>query len=154
RAPESYSPPVQFSMPPGPEPAVPAPDPNRPLIAMADVDWKSHVLGGVLESPDGDEWRWCRPSARFRLTPDNVRGLPFYMRVILVDDSFRQSGAVTVAISINGHELARPRFANGGQHEYTHPVPEDWLAAGTPAAITLDVSPPLVTSGGDQLGVL
>ncbi len=154
RAPESYPPPAQFVMPPGAEPPVATQDPNRLLIAMADVDWKSYLVSGVIESPDGDDMRWCRPSVRFRLTPNDVQGLQFYMRFILHDLILRKSGSATIAISINGRELDRPRFVNGGEKEYIHPVPDGWLAPGRPVAIALDMDPPLVISAGDQLGIL
>ena len=153
RPPDSYPLPKQFIMPSGPEPAVAMPDPNRLLIEMADLDWKSHALAGVLDGPDGEEMRWCRPSVRFRLTPKDVQGLSFYMRFILVDDLLRQSGAAALAVSINGRELDRAKLTNGGEQEYRHPVPNDWLAAGQPVTIAVDITPPLATPGG-ELGVL
>ncbi|HEV2690939.1 MAG TPA: hypothetical protein VGV35_20425 [Bryobacteraceae bacterium] len=130
------------------------PEPNRLLIAMADADWKSHVVDGVLNGPDGATYQWTRPTASFRLTPNDVRALQFYMRFTLVDDSFRQTGAVTIAISINGHELDRPRMTNSGEREYVHGVPDGWITAGRPVTIALDVEPALITSRGDKLGVL
>ena len=152
REPESYPPPAQFVMPSGPEPAATMPDPNRPLIAMADLDWKTHVVDGVLDGPDGETFRWCHPKAEFRMAPTDVRGLVFYTRFILVDDQFR-NGAVTLTISINGHTLDRARMAKSGGQEYSRPVPDGWLVAGQPAIITLDLSPWLM-SNGEQLGVL
>ena len=154
RAPDSYPPPVQFVMPSGPEPAAALPGPNRPLLAMADADWKSHVLEGVLDGPDGESFRWCRPVARFRVTPNDVHVLQFYMRFIVVDDALRQTGAVTIAISINGHTLDRPRITTGGEQEYVHDVPQGWLVAREPVTIALDAQPGLVVSPTERLGVL
>jgi len=153
-APDSYPPPAQFVMPSGPEPPAAMPDAFRPLINMADLDWKSHVLADVLDGPDSEEWRWCRPSPRFRITPNEIQGAQFYMRFIVVADILRKSGAVTVAISINGHELDRPRYVEDGEHEYTRAVPDGWLVANQPVTIALDVTPPLVTASGDKLGIL
>ena len=154
RGPESYPPPAQFVMPSGPEPPATMPDPNRLLIAMADLDWKSHVIDGVLDGPDSENYRWCHPRALFRLTPTDIRSLVFYTRFILIDAQFRPAGVVTLTISINGHTLDRARFVKSGDQEYLRPVPEGWLTAGEPVIITLDLAPPLPVANGDQLGVL
>jgi len=140
-------------MPSGPEPAPTMPDPDRPMIAMGDLDWKSHVIDGVLDGPDGETYSWCHPKAQFRLTPKDVRGLVFYTRFIVVDAQFRQTGAVTLTISMNGHTLDHARIARGGDQDYERPVPSGWLTAGQPVIITLDLAPPL-SFNGDELGVL
>ena len=60
---------------------------------------------------------------------------------------------MTIAISINEHELDRLAIKDAGEHEYTHPAPEEWVQPGQPVTIALDVTPPLATSGG-ELGIL
>lgn len=153
RSPDSYPTPAQYVMPPGPEPPAPPVRRRQPVLAMAEPDVNAHILQDVIEEPDGQDWRWTRQHPKFSLSLKNAGNLNFYMRFAIVQETWRDTGPVTLTIRVNDQILDRPRFEKPGDFEYRRPAPADMLAARNPVVIAVDVDPPWTAPGGGKLGI-
>lgn len=113
--------PVSFP-PPAQRPALE----DRHFVMMGDPDAGSFIVQGFRAKSEG-EWRWAldHPVLRFILPDAGL--LQFAMDFTLPDATFQATGPVTLAISINGHLLDRPRYDHAGNYHYARAVPDALL---------------------------
>ena len=120
-----------------------APPSQRPALAsghfvlMGDPAADSFIVQGFRARSEGS-WRWalCHPVLRF-LLPE-IGPVKFTMDFTLPDGTFRETGPVSLAISVNGHVLDRPRYEHPGDYQYQHPVPEGWLHPNGENRVAID----------------
>lgn len=113
--------PVSFP-PPAQRPAMEA----RHFVMMGDPDSGNFIVQGFRPKSEG-EWRWALDHPVLRFILPEAGPLRFTMDFTLPDATFRMTGPVTLAISINGHPLDRPRYDHAGNYQYARPVPDDLL---------------------------
>jgi hypothetical protein len=98
-------------------------------------------------------WRWThdRPVLRFYLP--EVGRVNFQMDFSFPDNTFHQTGPVTMTFAINGRVFDRVRYDKPGQQRYSHAVPVELLH---PNAVNLVAIMPDRTAGrpegGEKLG--
>ena len=153
RPPDAYPPPPQYVMPPGPEPPASTYIRTEPLLVMSEPDINPHILQDVIESPDGEEWRWTNQHPQLSLSLDRVEKLNFYMRFTLVAETLRDTGPVTLTIRIDDRVLARPKFDRPGNFEFRQAVPAAMLTTQRPVIIAVDVDPPWTSPEKTTLGI-
>jgi hypothetical protein len=126
---------------------------------MADPDAASYLVQGVAERGAGDQgpgtWRWAfdHPVLRFFL-PAAAR-LQFTMEFTVPEITFRDTGPVTLAISMNGKPFDRVRCEKPGQQSYTRAVPAELLHANALNFVAIDPHPVWVSpSDGGRLGFI
>ncbi len=155
RAPQWLPVPPQFTMPSGPEPQAPPPPFQRLLLHIAEPDIDSHIVDGMVPGSAGEQARWTRPRARFRITPPEGGSAEFYVHFFVPRDTFRVTGPGRLTLSIDGKSITSKTFPNPGDHEMRAAAPDGALAAGRELILGLDVDPPYVSPGdGARLGVL
>jgi len=131
RLPESFAPPPQQAS------FEPAATGLSYFVAMNDPRASDYLVQGFRDHSDGT-WRWAydHPVLRFRLPP--VDSVNFTMVLVLPDQTFPLTGPQTLAIAVNGHPLDRARFETAGEHQYTHPVPAEFLKPGSVNLVALE----------------
>jgi hypothetical protein len=112
----------------------------RSVLRMSEPDADAFIIQDVLGYAGGI-FRWTGERPRFKLWLEDASDREFVMRFALIASNFRETGPVTVSITINGRALATPVFAIPREYEYRHPVPRALLAGPSPAIIGLDISP-------------
>ena len=133
--------------------AAPAGSPGY-FFSMADADADLYFVQGVAAHGPGT-WRWTyeHPVLRF-LLPESKR-LQFTMDFTLPESTFRDTGPVTLSISINGNPLDQVRCENAGQQTYTHTVPAELLRANAINLVAIDARPIWIShSDNERLGFI
>src|SRR2546423_2196370 len=153
-APDSYPPPAQYKMPPGPEPAIPPLDPARALLEMSDADLEAHIVRDIFASHDETGWCWTGEHPAVRLNPGELKDTELYLRFAVPEQTFRVTGPVTVTVRIGDRVLDRFRIDRSREREYRRPVAAQDVAS-RPIVLSLDVAPTWISpSDGVRLGVL
>ena len=93
---------------------------------MSDPAADQFIVQGFRAKSEGS-WRWALDHPVLRFTLPETGALQFTMDFTLPEATFRQTGPVSLAISVNGAPLDRPRYDRPGDYHYQHPVPENRL---------------------------
>lgn len=150
RPPEWLPPPAQRTPPTGLEPVE-----IRPLLTMSDVDVNRFVRGDMVGAGNGAEYNWTKQHPRFVLTVPDTEGWEFYLRMKVVDNTFKDTGPLTLAIRLNGELLDTLHLDRVQEYEYRHPVPASILRPREEIDVVLDIDPPWIAPTDKvPLGVL
>ena len=93
---------------------------------MSDPAADTYIVQGFRAKSEGS-WRWALDHPILRFTLPETGALQFTMDFTLPKGTFRETGPVTLAISVNGALLDRRRYDRPGDYHYRHPVPESRL---------------------------
>lgn len=93
-----------------------------PFVAMSQPDAAGYIVQGMRAFSEGP-WRWAhdRPVLRFELP--EVGRIRFEMELSFPENTFRQTGPVTLTLSLNGAAFDRVLYDRPGQKHYSHAVP-------------------------------
>ncbi len=120
---------------------------------MSDPDTDAFITQDVLPA-SGGAYRWSGEHPRFKMWLDDAAGREFLLKFALIRENFRETGPVTVSITVNGRLLAAPVFTAAEEYEYRRATPAEWLAGPGPAVVGLDISPVYIAKAdGVKLGV-
>jgi len=143
-----YAPPAQKVMPEGPNSLR-----DRPLLRMRDPDIDHFIIEDLMSYSVG-QWRWTRQHPRFRIFVADPNGRELYLRFALIDSVFRQTGTMTISMTVNGRALAAAKYNAPGEYEFSRPVPDDLLREHSPAIVGLDIDPVFIgKEDGAILGI-
>ena len=121
---------------------------------MADPNAAAYLVQGVADHGPGT-WRWVFDHPVLRFFVPAAPRLQFTMEFTLPESTFRDTGPVTLSISLNGNLLDRLRCDKPGQQVYTHPVPAELLHADAINLVAIDPHPVWVSpSDGGRLGFI
>ncbi|MBM3746289.1 MAG: hypothetical protein FJW34_10875 [Acidobacteria bacterium] len=121
-APESYAPPLQRRQPPGVEPR-----PVGSFVSMSDVDADAHIVRDVSPGGDGSPWRWTFQRPELRFWVESVERQRLVVEFVIAENTFKQTGPVTVSFSVNGRLLGRQRCPKPGPYRFEKAVTSEWL---------------------------
>jgi len=118
------------------------------FVYMSQADADAYIVGGMREKSEGP-WRWAheRPVLRFFL-PEAGR-LRFQMDFTLPDNTFHETGPITLTLALNGTAFDRVRCDKPGQQRYEHSVPPELVHANAVNQVALT---PDKTAGRDLTG--
>jgi hypothetical protein len=144
RLPETFAPPPQKAA----LSEAPAGGPGY-FFSMADANVDTYLVQGVADRGPGT-WRWAfeHPVLRFFL-PESKR-LQFTMDFTLPESTFRDTGPVTLSISMNGKPLDQVHCESAGQQSYTHVVPADSLRGNAINLVAIDTHPIWISHSDNQ----
>ena len=146
RVPDFYSPPPQY---PGARRYEP------PLLLPGRLHQTTGILQDVVDDSEATGKSWTNQHPTFSFLLRRTEDLDFYMRFIVHDDTFRDTGPVTLTVNVNGETIDRPRFDTPGEREYSHPVPPRLLQKRNPVIVRIDVDPVWIAPGDKtKLGIL
>ena len=147
--PDTYAPPVQRK----PLAAL-DPYPFGAFIEMGSPRAEAYIVRDVAE-PEGGQWRWTRKRPELQFYLDGIEGLHYTMDFSIADATFKDTGPVAIAISINGRPFDSLRFAKPGEHHYRKPVPAELLRAHAPNLVLMEIDKEWVSkSDGAVLGFI
>lgn len=147
--PGPYPPPQQRS---GPE--VVKPSRLGSFIAMNDPHADFYVLGGISPTVEAGTWRWTfdRPELQFQL--DEAEGWKFVMEFAIAGATFKDTGPVTLAVSVNGTPLDKKRYDAAGTYRLELPVPAAAVRAGELNRVAIQPDKVWPTKDGGALGFI
>ncbi len=122
---------------------------------MADASADYFIARDIQMIVEGGSWRWThqQPELRFLLT--RTTGLSLLMDFTIVEDTFRDTGPVTISYLINGRLLDKARYAEPGDKKFTKAVPGAWLRLGEYNTIGAVIDPVWVSpANGTKFGIV
>ena len=147
--PEPYAPPTQ-------RPFFEAPAEAPQIINMADADAESHFVQDISAELEGNTWRWTSKRPTIRLRPGSNQKLVYSIDFTIAEQTFQQTGPVTLSLFVNDHLLDRVRYTSPGRRRVEKPVPAEWLERDQNATLAAEIDklwmPP--QRGGTPLGFI
>jgi hypothetical protein len=143
-----YPIPSQQSIDLGPDPAG-----VGPAVKMADPDANDYIVRDVGLMPGTWRWAYLHPELRFRVA--HAEGLRFIAEINIPEVTFKVTGPVVVAYSVDGRRLGFIRCDRPGTYEIDKAVPPAWLVPGNYIHVTFDADRHWVSpDDGAQLSFL
>lgn len=130
--PETYAPPVQRKPVMIEEfPALQSRiDMNHPAAPM-------HLVRDVSPMLESGAWRWAYEKPTVMLSAPAEKGVRFIADITLPEVTFRQTGPVSIRVSVNGREIGSVRYAAAGDHQINLKVPDGLLMKGADTTIIM-----------------
>jgi hypothetical protein len=124
------------------------------ILNMGDPDAPRFFVRDISDGLNGS-WRWTegRPAVRIRVRSGEK--LKYSIDFTLPEATFKETGPVTIAFSVNEHVLERVRYEQQGMQHFEKPVPGEWLEAGKDAIVGAEIDKVWVSKGdGAKLGFI
>jgi hypothetical protein len=121
------------------------------FLNVANPNADAYIVKDIGGKTEGRGFRWAfgHPVLRFFVPPmDHPK---FLMDFALPEPTFRITGAVTLAFSLNGRLFDKQRFARMGQQHYEHEVPDGLLRFGAVNLVSIDPDRVFVAEDGAKL---
>jgi hypothetical protein len=115
--PESFAPPPQrppLEVPPG--------LPVGYFVYMGDPESDRYIVQGFASMSEG-AWRWAYEHPVLRFWGPDMEPVHFFMDFAIPERTFRETGPVTLTVSLNGQVFDHLRCAQAGQQSYSHEAP-------------------------------
>jgi hypothetical protein len=100
-------------------------------------------------------WRWTgqRPAVKMRVRA--INNLRYTIDFTLPEVTFKDTGPVTIAFTVNDHVLDRVRYAEPGHQHFEKEVPADWVPIDTEAIVGAEINKMWIDpDGGRQYGFI
>lgn len=114
----------------------------------------AHIVRDIL----GDfslPWRWTlqRPAVEVRIGFD--RHLNYVIDFTIPEVTFKDTGPVTLAFTVNDRLLDRVRYASPGSKHFEQPVPPDWIAPHSDVVVGAEIDKTRMSNNdGARLGFI
>ena len=115
------------------------PSPIGTFVSMGDPGADAYIVRDVTSHVEGGGWRWTRKKPELRFFLDSAERLKFKVDLSVADVTLKETGPVTISVSINGHPLGSVRCAEGGRKQFEKPVPETFLHPKAVNFATLEI---------------
>jgi len=118
-------------------------------VEMADPDVDPLFVRDIL--PKGDApWRWAgqRPALNIRVRSDE--NLNYTVDFTLPEITFKDTGPVDIAFTVNGRLLGRVRYTKPGPEHFEKAVPRNWLTIDTYAIVGAEIDKLWTDPGSGQ----
>ena len=108
------------------------------VINMGDADAPLHFVRDISGELNGS-WRWSleRPAVSIRVR--SRENLKYKIDFTLPEITFKGTGPVTIAFSVNGHTLERLHYGRFGDQHFEKAVPPEWLEVGQEAVVGAEI---------------
>ena len=134
RYPDSYAPPEQR------QPlTIEEPPEFKPFITMSDSSAPLHFVKDIKPALESGAWRWTLKQPTLILSAPKERGLKFVAEVAVPEITFRDTGPVTITVTINGQKLDTFSFPKPGNRRLEKPVPDGWLKTAEENTVTMEI---------------
>jgi hypothetical protein len=105
---------------------VPPSTPFGYFVAMSDPNAEAYIVQGFADASEGS-WRWAHDHPVLRFYVPEVPRVNFTMDFSLPEQTFRETGPVTLTFTLNGKLFDRVRYEHAGQQHYSRAVPPEFL---------------------------
>ena len=121
RTPDIYQPPIQRKPLMGPDAHIGA------FVNMSDPTADAFIVRDMSRTTEGGSWRWAYRHPQLRFYLRGIDKLHFVMDARLAENTFHETGPVTLTIQINGHDFDKILFDKPGDRHYDKPVAASFL---------------------------
>ena len=94
-----------------------------------------------IEASSGASWRWTRQEPTIKILLPAVDAVKLVVDFSLWEGTFRFTGPVDVAFSVNGRLLERRHFDSPGLKHFEKPVPPEWLSLQSDTTASAHIDP-------------
>ena len=125
--------------PPPQRPALEVP-PGLPVgyfVYMEDPESDRYVVQGFTGRTEAP-WRWAYEHPVLRFWGPDFEPVHFFMDFSIPERTFRETGPVTLTLSLNGEVFDRKLCAQAGQQHYSHEAPAVLLRRNAMNLIAID----------------
>ena len=98
------------------------------IIDMSDADADLHVVRDIIGS--SGPWRWTGKHPEVRLLMRTNEKLSYVIDFTVVEETFKQTGPVTVSFYVNDHLVDRMKCDTPGSRHFEKPIPPEWVEPG------------------------
>jgi len=104
---------------------------------MSDPESDRYIVHGFASKSEG-AWRWAYERPVLRFWGPNLQKVSFFMDLAIPERTFRETGPVTLTLSLNGEVFDRVRYAQPGQQHYSHEAPARLLLKNAMNLVSID----------------
>ena len=113
---------------------------------MDDADAPEHFVRDIDANLNAT-WRWSAKNPAIRIRPHTAEHLKYVVELAVPEATFRATGAVTIAFSLNGKLLDRVKYDKPGTHTFEKPVEPGWLKADEDATLSAEIDKTYLDNG-------
>jgi len=125
------------------------------MIDMGGPQAEAAILKDIARGTSDSQWRWTGQAPAVRVPLRNTAGLKFHADFAIADDTFRQTGPVTIRWMVNDRVLDTVRYAKPGSYVFEKPVPAEWLKPNAENAGGAAIDKVYIAStDGAKLGII
>jgi hypothetical protein len=99
----------------------------QPMLDMDDPNADAHIVADILKRTPDVPWRWARKRPEIQVPLKSVSGYKFHIALAVADDTFKETGPVTITFLVNGHALESVTYDSPGQKTFEKDVPGSYL---------------------------
>jgi hypothetical protein len=103
-------------------------DADAPVYFVRDIQPDLHI-----------NWRWTMQHPAVRIEVRKVEGVKYTIDLALPEVTFKDTGPVTIAFTVNDHQLDRVLYDHAGTYHFEKAVPESWLTLQQEAILGADI---------------
>lgn len=96
-----------------------------------------YIVGGIDRSGDR-RWRWVARRAETRFWLTEPRPYKFALRLFIANQTFEQTGPVTISCFIDGKLLERFRCDAPREFTFEKDVPAAWISTEAPTTVVFE----------------
>jgi hypothetical protein len=133
RIPDSYAPPIQRRTPEEISTSL------TRFVAMNAPNAADHIVSGVVPELLGNAYRWTLQRPVFRFRVPRTQGMKLQVDLTISDDTFRDTGPVTIRFYVDDHLLGEEKYEKSGGYVYQQPVAQEWLTTERPVVVRMEV---------------
>ena len=123
------------------------------VVNMDDSDAKVHFVRDIYDS--GTSWRWTGQRPALKLKIRSLAGLKYTIDFTVAEVTFKDTGPVTIAFTVNDHVLDRVRYTAQGHQHFEKRIPAEWLALDQYAILGAEIDKMWVSKiDGARLGFI
>ena len=139
----------EYPIPEQRPPSEPVDAPGARVLNMDDPNVTRRFMRDITPELHGT-WRWAlqRPAVRIRVRTEHQ--VKYIIDLALPEVTFKDTGPVTIAFTVNDHVLDRVRYITPGSHHFEKPVPQEWLQGGEPAIVGAEIDKMWVSKDDGQ----
>ena len=132
RTPDIYQPPIQRKPLTGPDAHI------GQFVNMSDPAADAFIVRDISRTTEAGSWRWAYRHPQLRFYLKGTEKLHFVMDARLAENTFHDTGPVTLAIQINGHDLDKIVFDMPGDRHFDKEVPVSLLQPHSENFVSLE----------------
>jgi hypothetical protein len=136
-----------YSVPPQRQPPADYHPHAARVVNMDDYDADLRFVRDIAPKTD-TSWRWTGQRPAIKIKVRAINNLTYTIDFTLPDITFKYTGPVTVAFTVNDHVLDRVRYDTAGYKHFEKEVPPEWLTIDADAIIGAELDK-MWTSPGD-----
>ncbi len=112
----------------------------RTIVNTDDPDADFHFVKDI-EASSGASWRWTRQEPTIRILLPAIGDVKLVADFSLWEGTFRHTGPVDVAFSVNGRLLERRHYESPGLKHFEKRVPSEWLSLQNDTVVSARIDP-------------